>query len=109
MEMKQGLLLRIFLSETEKHDGRPLYEWIAQAALGEGLSGATVLRGLLGYGCRQELHSAKILRLSEDLPLVVEIVDDEERIHAFLPSLEGVIEDGLVTLERVRYRSFSRC
>ncbi len=103
MEMKSGRLLRIFLAESDQHDGRPLYEWIAHAALEQGLAGTTVLRGMLGFGVRQELHSAKILRLSQDLPLVLEIVDTQKKIEAFLPYLEGVIESGLVTLEQVRY------
>lgn len=95
-------LLRIFVGEGDKHGGRPLYEAIVEEARRRGMAGATVLRGTLGFGASSRLHSAKILRLSEDLPMVVEIVDKPERIAAFLPDLETMVRDGLVTLEKVR-------
>lgn len=96
-----ALLLRIFIGEEDHHDGRPLHEAIVLRARERGLAGATVLRGALGYGRTSRLHTAKILRLSEDLPLVIEIVEAEERIRAFLPELETMIKSGLVTLEKV--------
>lgn len=95
-------LLRIFIGESDKHDGRPLYEAIIEEARRRGLAGATVLRGTLGYGANSRIHTAKILRLSEDLPMVVEIVDSAEQIAEFLPELDSLIGEGLVTLEKVR-------
>jgi PII-like signaling protein len=105
---EEGYLLRIFVGESDKVGHRPLYEAIVLKARERGLAGATVLRGLMGYGKNSILHTAKILRLSEDLPMVIEIVDSLEKVEAFLPELDGMITDGLVTLERVRvihYRS----
>jgi len=95
-------LLRIFVGESDKHHGRPLYEVIVQEARRRGLAGATVLRGTMGFGANSRIHTAKILRLSEDLPMVVEIVDEPDKIAAFLPDLDEMIDEGLVTLERVR-------
>jgi PII-like signaling protein len=95
-------LLRIFIGESDRHHGHPLYEVIVEEARRRGLAGATVLRGTLGFGASSSIHTAKILRLSEDLPMVVEIVDKPERIAEFLPDLDGMIGEGLVTLERVR-------
>jgi uncharacterized protein len=95
-------LLRVFIGEGDKVGGRPLYEAIVEMARSEGLAGATVLHGLLGYGAHSRLHTAKVLRLSEDLPIVIEIVDTPERIADFLPQIDEMIEEGLVTLERVR-------
>lgn len=98
----EAQLLRIYLGENARHAGRPLYEAIVEAAHAHGLAGATVLHGILGYGSSGEVHSAKIFRLSEDLPLVVEIVDNPAAIAAFLPVLDGLLTQGLVTLEPVR-------
>ena len=95
-------LLRIFIGESDKHRHRPLYEAIVQLARKRGLAGATVLRGIMGFGADSRMHTAKILRLSEDLPIVIEIVDTPERIAELLPEIDGMIEEGLVTLERVR-------
>ena len=94
-------LLRIFLGEDDRADGRPLYEEIVLRARDAGLAGATVLRGPLGFGRNSHLHTAKILRLSQDLPVVVEIVDTDERIQSFLPILEAYPVGCLVTLEKV--------
>lgn len=99
---EEALLLRIFIGESDRHDGRPLYEAIVLKAREIGLAGATVLRGPMGYGRSSRLHTAKILRLSEDLPLVIEIVDAEARINAFLEDLGAMMGSGLVTLEKVR-------
>ncbi len=96
-----GLLLRIFIGELDKHHHTPLYEAIILRARELGLAGATVLRGPMGYGAHSRLHTAKILRLSEDLPVIVEIVDTEKKINAFLPELDKMLGDGLVTLEKV--------
>jgi uncharacterized protein len=95
-------LLRIFIGEGDRHAGRPLYEAIVHEARRLGLAGATVLRGTLGFGATSRIHTAKILRLSEDLPMVVEIVDKPERIAQFLPELDKIMGEGLVTLEKVR-------
>ncbi|MEX0815152.1 MAG: DUF190 domain-containing protein [Dongiaceae bacterium] len=97
-----AVLLRVFLGESDRHEGRPLHEAIVLKAREMHLAGATVLRGSIGYGKSSRLHTTKILRLSEDLPLVIEIVDSEEGIDAFLPVLDGMIRGGLVTLEKVR-------
>ena len=99
---KQAQLLRIFIGEAQRHDGKPLYEAIVLKARELHLAGATVLRGGLGYGHTSHLQTAKILRLSDDLPLVVEIVDSEEKIKAFLPVLDGMMASGLVTLENIQ-------
>lgn len=97
---REGKLLRIFIGEQDKWHGQPLYEAIVQLARKQGLAGATCLKGFLGFGAKSHLHTVKLLRLSEDLPIVIEIVDSEEKIQAFLPHLDGMIGDGLVTLEK---------
>lgn len=98
---EKATLLRIFVSEEDQSDGRPLYENIVVKARQAHLAGATVLRGQLGFGRSTQLHTAKILRLSYDLPLVIEIVDTEEKIEAFLPTLDSVNASCLITLEKV--------
>jgi uncharacterized protein len=98
----EAKLLRIFIGENDKVGSRPLFERIVQLARQHDLAGATVLRGVLGFGADSHMHSAKILRLSEDLPIVIEIVDQAERIDAFLPVIEPLIEEGLVTMEKVQ-------
>ena len=102
----EGVLLRIYLGELDKHGHQPLYETIVLKARKMGLAGATVLRGPMGFGAHSHLHTAKILRLSEDLPVLVEIVDKEEKINAFLPELDKLLGDGLVTLEKVRVLTY---
>jgi PII-like signaling protein len=97
-----GQLLRIFVGESDRWEGRPLYEAIVRGARAAGLAGATVLRGLEGFGAHSRLHTTRILRLSEDLPIVIEIVDEAPRIEAFLPQLDEMVSEGMVTLERVR-------
>lgn len=99
---RQAQLLRIFIGENDRADGRPLYEAIVLKAREMQIAGATVLRGAMGFGHSSRLHTTKILRLSEDLPLVIEIVDDEEKIAAFLPILETIMTSGLITLEKVQ-------
>ena len=95
-------LLRLFLGESDRRDGMPLYEAIVQRARQEGLAGATVLRGIEGFGANSRIHRASILRLSEDLPIVVEIVDEQEKIERFVEQLDPWIEDGLATIEKVQ-------
>ncbi len=101
-EQTEAELLRIFVGESDRYDGKCLYEAIVHRAHNCGMSGATVLHGTLGFGAHNRLHTAKILRLSEDLPVVIEIVDKPERIAEFLPELDKMIGEGLVTLEKVR-------
>lgn len=98
----ESVLLRVFIGESDRFEGRPLYEAIVETARKKGMAGATVLRGVLGFGANSRIHTSKILRLSEDLPLVIEIVDTEEKIEAFLPGLDEMIGEGLVTLEKAR-------
>jgi uncharacterized protein len=99
---RNAVLLRIFIGEDDRFEHKPLYEAIVMKARQEHLAGATVLRGPMGFGHSSRLHTAKILRLSEDLPLVIEIVDSEEKIEAFLPKLDEMMGSGLVTLEKVQ-------
>ncbi len=99
---RDALLVRIFIGESDRHGHRPLYEAIVLKAREMQLAGATVLRGPMGFGAASRIHTAKILRLSMDLPIVIEIVDSDEKINAFLPVLEGMIGGGLVTLEKVQ-------
>ena len=101
-----GQLLRIFIGEADRHEGRPLYEWLVAEAHRRGLAGATVLRGLEGFGAHSRLHTTRLLRLSTDLPIVVEIVDTEEKIAAFLPIVDAAVPEGLATLERVQIRFY---
>ncbi len=102
----EGKLLRVFIGENDKHQGQPLYEWIVKRARQEGLAGATVLRGLEGFGAHSQLHTAKVLRLSSDLPIVIEIIDTEEKIEAFLPLIDDAIAEGLATVEKVEVRFY---
>ncbi len=95
-------LLRIFIGESDRCHGRPLYEVIVKKARERGMAGATVLKGVMGFGAHSHMHTAKILRLSEDLPMVVEIVDESEKIESFLPELDDMIQEGMVTVEKVR-------
>jgi PII-like signaling protein len=99
---EKALLLRIYIGESDRFDHHPLYEAIVLKAREQGLAGATVLRGPMGYGHSSRLHTAKVLRLSEDLPMIVEIIDREEKITAFLPLLDDMVEGGLISLEEVR-------
>src|SRR6476620_7832698 len=98
---EEGQLLRIFIGESDRWQGKPLYEAIILKARQAGIAGATMLRGMMGYGAASRIHTAKILRLSEDLPIVVEIVDSAEKIAALLPAVEEMVQDGLVTVENV--------
>jgi PII-like signaling protein len=106
----EGKLLRIFVGESDTWHGKPLYQAIVERVRAEGLAGATVIRGIEGFGADSRIHTSRILRLSEDLPVLIEIVDSAERIDHILPILDEMVTEGLVTLERVEiiaYRSSS--
>ena len=103
---EDGYLLRIFIGESDKHGSKPLYEWIVLQARAQGLAGATVLRGILGFGADSRIHTAKIERLSEDLPIIVELVDTREKLEAFLPMIDAAIPEGLATLEKAHIRFY---
>lgn len=103
---EQGYLLRVFIGEQDRFDGKPLYESLVLKAREHGLAGATVIRGDMGYGRSSVLHTSKILRLSEDLPMVVEIVDSLVKIEKFLPVVDEMMGDGMVTLEKVQVISY---
>ncbi len=103
----EALLLRVFVGESDKWHGKPVYEAIVLKARELHLAGATVLRGPMGFGANSRLHTVKILRLSEDLPIIVEIVDSEEKINLLLPHIDEMVTEGLVTLEKVRVIKYS--
>ena len=103
---ENGHLLRIFVGESDKHQGKPLYQWIVQEAKKQGLAGATVLRGVEGYGAHSAIHSAKLLELSTAMPMIIEIVDDLEKIETFLQLIDGAITEGLATVEKVHIRLY---
>ena len=96
----EGKLLRIFVGEADRWRGKPLYEAIVLEARTRGLAGATAIKGFMGFGAHSRIHTAKLLELSQDLPIVIEIVDAAEKIEAFMPDLEAMVGDGLITLER---------
>jgi len=104
----EGQLLRIFIGESDQWEGRPLYEAIVQTARKAGIAGATVLRGFMGFGANSRIHTSKVLRLSEDLPIIIEIVDQTDKIQSILPDLERMVGEGMITLEKatvIAYRS----
>jgi uncharacterized protein len=104
----EGKLLRIFVGESDRHGAKPLYQAIVERARADGLAGATVIRGIEGFGADSRVHTSRILRLSEDLPVLIEIVDTAEKIDAILPVLDEMVTEGMVTVERVQviaYRS----
>lgn len=99
---EEGKLLRIFIGESDRFEGKPLHEAILHLARQEGLAGCTVMKGFEGFGAASRIHTTKILRLSEDLPVIIEVVDSEEKIERFLPHLDGMVMEGLVTVEKVK-------
>ncbi|KPL79377.1 hypothetical protein ADN00_02765 [Ornatilinea apprima] len=103
---ENGYLLRIFIGEADKHEGKLLYEWLVIQARQAGLAGATVLRGIMGFGPSSRIQTSKILMLSEDMPVVVEIVDSKENLEEFLARVENAIVEGLVTLEKATVRLY---
>ncbi len=104
MNSEDGMLLRIFISETDSHNGLPLYEWIVDKARETGMAGATVLRGMQGFGAESHMHTSKILRLSQNLPIILELIDTEDKIEVFLPIIETAVGEGLVTTEAIAFR-----
>jgi uncharacterized protein len=103
---EEGSLLRIFIGESDKHDGKLLYEWIVIKAREQGLAGATVLRGIMGFGAHSRLHTFKIERLSEDLPVIIEIVDTKDKLEHFLSIIDKEIKEGLATIEKAYIRFY---
>jgi PII-like signaling protein len=103
---EEGYLLRIFVGESDKHGGHPLYEWIVMKAREHALAGATVLRGTMGFGAHSRMHTFKIERLSEDMPMVIEIVDTRQKLEDFLLVVDEAIEEGLATMEKVQVRFY---
>lgn len=103
---REGHLLRIFIGENDRHEGKPLYEWIVLQARANGLAGATVLRGVMGYGAKSRVHTFKVERLSLDLPMVVEIVDARDKLEAFLTLIDDNVTEGLATIEKVDVRLY---
>lgn len=97
---EESYLLRIFIGESDRYHGKPLYEWIVFQARARGLAGATVLRGIMGFGAHSRIHTVKIERLSEDLPIIVEIVDTREKLEAFLGEIDSTITEGVATMEK---------
>ena len=103
---EEGYLLRIFIGESDKHEGKPLYEWIMLQARAQGLAGTTVLRGMMGFGAHSRIHTFKIERLSEDLPIIIEIVDTREKLENFLATIDEAIHEGLATMEKAQVRFY---
>jgi hypothetical protein len=103
---QKGHLLRIFIGQSDKEQGDPLYEWIVKKAREHGLAGATVTRGILGFGAHSRIHTSKILRLSEDMPIIIEIVDTLEKIDAFMPVIDHTITEGMAILEEINVRFY---
>ena len=102
----EGCLLRIFIGDGDRHEGRPLYEWLVLRARELGVAGATVLRGAMGYGAHSRLHTFKIERLAEDLPVVLEFVDSREKLERFLSEVDAMIPEGLATMEKAEVRFY---
>ena len=98
----EQILMRLFIGEADRHGGAPLYKALLELFRKEGIAGATVLRGIAGFGAKSHMHTASILRLSQDLPIVVEVVDSHDKIDALFPRLDEMVREGLVTLEKVR-------
>ena len=98
----EQVLMRLFIGEADRHGGAPLYKALLELFRKEGIAGATVLRGIAGFGAKSHMHTASILRLSQDLPIVVEVVDSHDKIDALFPRLDEMVREGLVTLEKVR-------
>ncbi len=108
LKREEMVLMRIFVGESDRHGKKPLYEALIELFRTEGVAGATVIKGAMGYSGKNELHSDRFLRLSSDLPVIVEVVDSEKKIDAVLPLIEGMFEGGLITLEKVRVINFHR-
>jgi len=105
---EEGMLLRIFIGESDSFKGKPLYEQIVLKARELNLAGATVIHGTMGFGAGSRIHTSKIVRLSEDLPIIVELVDTEEKLNSLMPFLDETVEEGLITMERVKVVKYRR-
>ena len=108
LKQQEMLLMRIFVGESDRYQKKPLYEALVELFNAEGVAGATVIKGAMGYGGNSKVHSDRLLRLSSDLPVVVEVVDSEEKVDAVLPLIEGMFQGGLITMEKVRVISFNK-
>lgn len=108
LKQEEMVLMRIFIGESDRYQTKPLYEALVELFHAEGVAGATVIKGAMGYGSKSEVHSDRFLRLSSDLPVIVEVVDSEEIIDAILPLIEGMFQGGLITLEKVRVINFHK-
>ena len=108
VKQQEMVLMRIFVGESDRFDKIPLYEALIELFRAEGVAGATVIKGAMGYGGNSTVHSDRILRLSSDLPVVVEVVDHEDKINAVLPLIEGMFQGGLITLEKARVLNFHK-
>ena len=108
MKQEEMVLMRIFIGESDRYQKKLLYEALVELFRDEGVAGATVIKGAMGYGNKNKVHSDRILRLSSDLPVVVEVVDSEEQINAVLPLIEGMFQGGLITLEKARVINFHK-
>jgi PII-like signaling protein len=108
LDDEEGILLRIFIGEADTYKGKALYEQIVLKARELNIAGATVIRGIMGFGANSRIHTAKLLRLSEDLPIVIELVDSEENINRLIPFLNEVVKEGLVTKEKVQIIKYGR-
>ena len=108
MKQQDMTLMRIFVGESDRYAEKPLYEALVELFRAEGIAGATVIKGAMGYGGKSELHTDRYLRLSSDLPVVIEVVDSEERINPILPKIEGMFQGGLITLEKARVINFHK-
>ena len=103
---KEGQLLRIFIGESDQHENKPLYEWILHKAHSDKMAGVTILRGIEGYGASTRIHTAKVLRLSQDLPIVIELIDTKEKIQQFIASIDEIIKGGIATIEDMHIRFY---
>jgi PII-like signaling protein len=108
MKQEEMILMRIFIGESDRYENKPLYEALVECLCAEGIAGATVIKGAMGYGAASVVHSDRFLRLSSDLPVVVEAVDSEDKVNAVLPKIEGMFQGGLITLEKASVIKFSK-
>ena len=108
VKLEMGLMLKVFLGETDRHGKVPLYEWLVRQAQEHGIAGATVFRGLMGYGSHSTLHTAKILDISTNLPITILFMDTEEKIRSFLPVVDENIQEGLATVQEMEMRVYSK-
>ena len=108
LKQEEMILMRIFVGESDRYQKKPLYEALVELFHKEGVAGATVVKGAMGFGGNSEVHSDRLLRLSSDLPVVVEVVDSEEKIDSVLPLIEGMFQGGLITLEKARVINFNK-